>query len=158
VRVGVYGAEGARGWVACAWGVLVVPVHKPLHADSIRLAPEVKSGTTLRPAAPSAPTRPRPPVTHTHTPPRPDRCAAAPFPIADVLVPVCLPALLRQALIAKIKANTPGADDVIISTHCQNDLGLSTANSLAGAMGGARQVCVPLPSPPPPTLLQPCPS
>lgn len=45
-----------------------------------------------------------------------------------------------QSLIAKIKANTPGADDIIISTHCQNDLGLSTANSLAGAMGGARQV------------------
>ena len=45
-----------------------------------------------------------------------------------------------QSLISKIKANTPGADNVIISTHCQNDLGLSTANSLAGAMGGARQV------------------
>ncbi|KAL4429865.1 hypothetical protein ABPG77_010982 [Micractinium sp. CCAP 211/92] len=45
-----------------------------------------------------------------------------------------------QSLIAKIKANTPGADNVIISTHCQNDLGLSTANSLAGAMGGARQI------------------
>lgn len=39
-------------------------------------------------------------------------------------------------LIAAIKANTPGADNVIISTHCQNDLGLSTANSLAGAMSG----------------------
>jgi len=45
-----------------------------------------------------------------------------------------------QGLIAKIKANTPGADNVILSTHCQNDLGLSTANSLAGAMGGARQI------------------
>ncbi|PSC68493.1 2-isopropylmalate synthase isoform B [Micractinium conductrix] len=45
-----------------------------------------------------------------------------------------------QGLIAKIKANTPGAENVIISTHCQNDLGLSTANSLAGAMGGARQI------------------
>ena len=44
------------------------------------------------------------------------------------------------SLIADIKANTPGADRVIISTHCQNDLGLSTANSLAGAMNGARQV------------------
>lgn len=43
-------------------------------------------------------------------------------------------------LISKIKANTPGADNIIISTHCQNDLGLSTANSLAGAMGGARQI------------------
>ena len=45
-----------------------------------------------------------------------------------------------QSLISKIKANTVGADDVIISTHCQNDLGLSTANSLGGAMGGARQI------------------
>ena len=43
-------------------------------------------------------------------------------------------------LIADLKANTPGIDDVIISTHCQNDLGLSTANSLAGAQNGARQV------------------
>jgi 2-isopropylmalate synthase len=39
-------------------------------------------------------------------------------------------------LIAKIKKNTPGADNIIISTHCQNDLGLSTANSIAGAMAG----------------------
>lgn len=29
---------------------------------------------------------------------------------------------------------------MIISTHCQNDLGLATANSLAGAMNGARQI------------------
>ncbi|CAM6087465.1 unnamed protein product [Calypogeia fissa] len=43
-------------------------------------------------------------------------------------------------LIAKLKANTPGAENVVFSTHCQNDLGLSTANSLAGAYGGARQV------------------
>lgn len=63
---------------------------------------------------------------HTHMPP----CAAH----------VPTPPSRLQSLIAKIKANTPGADNVIISTHCQNDLGLSTANSLAGAMGGARQV------------------
>ena len=44
------------------------------------------------------------------------------------------------ALIADLKANTPGIDNVVISTHCQNDLGLSTANSLAGAQAGARQV------------------
>ncbi|BBM99982.1 2-isopropylmalate synthase [Marchantia polymorpha subsp. ruderalis] len=43
-------------------------------------------------------------------------------------------------LIAKIKANTPGAENVIISTHCQNDLGLATANTLSGAYNGARQV------------------
>ncbi|KAG7667065.1 hypothetical protein Ndes2526B_g04445 [Nannochloris sp. 'desiccata'] len=45
-----------------------------------------------------------------------------------------------QGLISKIKANTHGAENIIISTHCQNDLGLSTANSLGGAMGGARQI------------------
>mmetsp|Transcript_32122 Transcript_32122/g.60360 ORF Transcript_32122/g.60360 Transcript_32122/m.60360 type:complete len:634 (-) Transcript_32122:574-2475(-) len=43
-------------------------------------------------------------------------------------------------LIAKIKANTPGAENVIISTHCQNDLGLATGNTLAGAVNGARQL------------------
>ncbi|PRQ48958.1 putative 2-isopropylmalate synthase [Rosa chinensis] len=43
-------------------------------------------------------------------------------------------------LIADIKSNTPGIDNVIISTHCQNDLGLSTANTLAGASRGARQL------------------
>lgn len=34
-------------------------------------------------------------------------------------------------LIADIKSNTPGIENVIISTHCQNDLGLSTANTVA---------------------------
>ncbi|KAK0605334.1 hypothetical protein LWI29_025610 [Acer saccharum] len=43
-------------------------------------------------------------------------------------------------LIADIKANTPGVENVIISTHCQNDLGLSTANTIAGAVAGARQL------------------
>nr|GMD31041.1 2-isopropylmalate synthase B [Ipomoea batatas]GMD37760.1 2-isopropylmalate synthase B [Ipomoea batatas] len=43
-------------------------------------------------------------------------------------------------LISDIKANTPGIENVIISTHCQNDLGLSTANTLAGACAGARQL------------------
>jgi isopropylmalate/homocitrate/citramalate synthase len=43
-------------------------------------------------------------------------------------------------LIAKIIANTPGAENVVFSTHCQNDLGLATANSIAGAIHGARQI------------------
>lgn len=43
-------------------------------------------------------------------------------------------------LIADIKANTHGIENVIISTHCQNDLGLASANTLAGAYAGARQV------------------
>lgn len=43
-------------------------------------------------------------------------------------------------LISDIKANTPGIENVIISTHCQNDLGLSTANTVSGACAGARQL------------------
>ncbi|MDX1613189.1 MAG: 2-isopropylmalate synthase [Candidatus Promineifilaceae bacterium] len=42
-------------------------------------------------------------------------------------------------LIAGIMANTPGIDDVIVSVHCHNDLGLATANTLAGLRAGARQ-------------------
>lgn len=37
-------------------------------------------------------------------------------------------------------ANVPGSDKVVWSTHCHNDLGLATANALAGIAGGARQV------------------
>ncbi len=45
------------------------------------------------------------------------------------------------ALIKGIKENTEGmTDDIIISVHCHNDLGLATANSLAGVVNGARQV------------------
>ena len=36
--------------------------------------------------------------------------------------------------------NVPGADGVIFSTHCHNDLGLAVANSIAGVQGGARQI------------------
>ena len=43
-------------------------------------------------------------------------------------------------LIKNLRQNVPGADDVIFSTHCQNDLGLATANSLSGALNGARQL------------------
>jgi len=43
-------------------------------------------------------------------------------------------------LITKLRANTPGIENVILSTHCHNDLGLATANSLAGAHSGARQI------------------
>jgi len=51
----------------------------------------------------------------------------------------CLPDEFGQ-LIAGIKENVKGVENVVISTHCQNDLGLSTANSLAGVANGARQV------------------
>jgi 2-isopropylmalate synthase len=43
------------------------------------------------------------------------------------------------ALIRGIKENVPGADSVILSVHCHDDLGLATANSLAGILAGARQ-------------------
>ncbi|MFN3663003.1 2-isopropylmalate synthase [Yoonia sp.] len=43
-------------------------------------------------------------------------------------------------LIRKLIATVPGADDVIFATHCHNDLGMATANSLAAVIGGARQI------------------
>ncbi|MFZ2362141.1 MAG: 2-isopropylmalate synthase [Anaerolineae bacterium] len=43
-------------------------------------------------------------------------------------------------LIRDIRENTPGAKNVVISCHCHNDLGLATANTLAGVENGARQV------------------
>jgi 2-isopropylmalate synthase len=43
------------------------------------------------------------------------------------------------ALIAGILKNTPGIENCIVSVHCHNDLGLATANTLAGIMAGARQ-------------------
>ncbi len=36
--------------------------------------------------------------------------------------------------------NVKGIDKAIISTHCHNDLGMATANSIAGVQNGARQV------------------
>lgn len=39
-----------------------------------------------------------------------------------------------------IHENVPGIDKAIVSVHCHNDLGLATANSLAGILNGARQV------------------
>ncbi len=44
------------------------------------------------------------------------------------------------ALIAGIIAHTDGIDRAVVSVHCHNDLGLATANSLAGIRAGARQV------------------
>jgi len=43
------------------------------------------------------------------------------------------------ALIAGIIRNTPGIENCIVSVHCHNDLGLATANTLAGIHAGARQ-------------------
>ncbi len=44
------------------------------------------------------------------------------------------------ALIRRLIAEVEGADEVVFATHCHNDLGMATANSLAAVAGGARQI------------------
>ena len=44
------------------------------------------------------------------------------------------------AKIKYLKENVTGVDKAILSCHCHNDLGLATANSIAGVMNGARQI------------------
>lgn len=39
-----------------------------------------------------------------------------------------------------LKTHVKGIDKVIISCHCHNDLGLATANAIAGIQNGARQI------------------
>ena len=45
-----------------------------------------------------------------------------------------------KALFQRMHREIPGAENIIFSTHCHNDLGMAVANSLAGIEGGARQV------------------
>ncbi|MFD1332518.1 2-isopropylmalate synthase [Methylopila musalis] len=45
-----------------------------------------------------------------------------------------------RAMFAAMRERVPGADKVVFSTHCHDDLGLAVANSLAGLAGGARQI------------------
>lgn len=44
------------------------------------------------------------------------------------------------AKIAYLRDNVNGIHKCTLSTHCHNDLGLATANSIAGIMAGARQI------------------
>ncbi|MBB3698290.1 2-isopropylmalate synthase [Flammeovirga yaeyamensis] len=44
------------------------------------------------------------------------------------------------AKIQYLKENVKNIDKAIISTHCHNDLGMATANSLSGVANGARQI------------------
>ncbi len=44
------------------------------------------------------------------------------------------------ALIRRLIAEVEGAGGVVFATHCHDDLGMATANSLAAVAGGARQV------------------
>ncbi len=49
-----------------------------------------------------------------------------------------------HALIAGIRASVPGIERAVISVHCHDDLGMATANALAGIRAGARQAEVTL--------------
>ncbi len=51
----------------------------------------------------------------------------------------CLP-YQYQAKMEYLVNNVKNIDKAILSCHCHNDLGLATANSVAGVMGGARQI------------------
>ncbi len=51
----------------------------------------------------------------------------------------CLPDQYGEK-IAYLMNNVPNIDKAILSCHCHNDLGLATANSIAGIRNGARQI------------------
>jgi 2-isopropylmalate synthase len=51
----------------------------------------------------------------------------------------CLPHQYGEK-IAFLINNVSNIDKAILSCHCHNDLGLATANSIAGIIGGARQI------------------
>ncbi len=51
----------------------------------------------------------------------------------------CLPQQYGDK-IAYLINNVPNIDKAILSCHCHNDLGLATANSIAGVIAGARQI------------------
>ncbi|MCE2844472.1 MAG: hypothetical protein RLZZ328_405 [Bacteroidota bacterium] len=51
----------------------------------------------------------------------------------------CLPYQYQEKM-AYLSNHVPNIDKAVLSCHCHNDLGLATANSIAGVMGGARQI------------------
>ncbi|HZH96954.1 MAG TPA: 2-isopropylmalate synthase [Flavisolibacter sp.] len=51
----------------------------------------------------------------------------------------CLPSQYGEKILF-LKNNVSNIDKAVISCHCHNDLGLATANSIAGVMNGARQI------------------
>ena len=51
----------------------------------------------------------------------------------------CLPSQYGEK-IAFLKNNVSNIDKAVISCHCHNDLGLATANAIAGVISGARQI------------------
>jgi 2-isopropylmalate synthase len=65
-------------------------------------------------------------------------CGATTLNIPDTVgyaVPEHYAAIFRY-----LKANVRGIDNVVLSAHCHNDLGLAVANSLAAAQAGVRQI------------------
>src|SRR5882757_4925072 len=64
-------------------------------------------------------------------------CGATTLNIPDT-VGYTVPAEIG-AIIAGIMKNVKGVENVIVSVHCHDDLGLATANALAGIAAGARQ-------------------
>ena len=66
------------------------------------------------------------------------RCGATTINLPDT-VGYFTPDEMRQ-LIEQVMQRVPNADKAIFSVHCHNDLGMATANSLAGVLGGARQI------------------
>lgn len=50
----------------------------------------------------------------------------------------CLPEEFA-AKIRYLKENVRGIDNITIATHCHNDLGMATANTMSGILAGARQ-------------------
>lgn len=51
----------------------------------------------------------------------------------------CLPEEYGQK-IKYLRENVKGIENVILSCHCHNDLGLATANAISGVVNGARQI------------------
>ncbi|OYU49468.1 MAG: 2-isopropylmalate synthase [Rhizobiales bacterium PAR1] len=45
-----------------------------------------------------------------------------------------------RAMFEMVRNRVPNADKAIFSVHCHNDLGMAVANTIAGLMGGARQI------------------
>ena len=51
----------------------------------------------------------------------------------------CLPHQYGEKM-AFLRNNVSNIDKAVLSCHCHNDLGLASANSIAGVIGGARQI------------------
>jgi len=51
----------------------------------------------------------------------------------------CLPQMFGEK-IKFLMNNVPNIDKAILATHCHNDLGMATANTISGVLNGARQV------------------